>query len=200
LVTTLAQEFGPMPAMQTTAIGYGAGTRAGQTRPNVLRIFIGESATAEGAGDTVMILETQLDDANGQVVAHAVDRLLEAGALDAHIVPIIMKKGRPGQLIRVLSPLTAVPTLERVLLTETPTLGVRRYETRRSTLVRRHETVQTRFGAIRVKIGQLAGSDVQAWPEYDDCVAATREYDVPLREVQEQALWAWRQQAAQAAP
>ena len=195
ILTTIAEGFGPPPAMRITSIGYGAGTREGHKRPNLLRLIVGATEQEEAAErEHVTVLEAQVDDATGQVLAHACERLLAAGALDAYIVPIIMKKGRPGQLLTVLCRPQDVAALEGIMLTETTTFGVRRHECLRSTLSRAHATVTTPFGEIRVKVGRRGGETVQAWPEYEDCAAAARKAGVPLRTVQHEALRAWAQQ------
>ena len=191
ILTTLADEFGPLPDMTLSAVGVGAGTREGETRPNVLRLFVGELAGVDAEQDSVTILEANLDDATGQSLGYAGERLMDAGALDVYIVPIIMKKGRPGQLLTVLCRPMDVAALEAMIFAETSTLGIRRHTARRSKLAREHVTVETRFGPIRVKLGCRDGATVQAWPEYDDCVAAARGAGTPLRDVQQEALRAW---------
>ena len=194
LLTTLADEFGPPPAMTIRAVGVGAGTREGQTRPNILRLIVGEGEAASGyEQDTVVVLETHCDDVTGQTTAYAVERLLAAGALDAYIVPIIMKKGRPGQLLSVLARPADADALEAILFAETGTLGVRRREAARRKLARAHVTVATRFGPIRVKVGRRGDRTLRAWPEYEDCAAAAGAAGVALGEVQQEALRIWSQ-------
>ncbi len=195
LLTTLVDEFGPLPEMILEAVGCGAGTRESPTRPNLLRLFIGQVAPPDTAEhDTVTLLETQVDDATGQSLAYACQRLLEAGALDAYIVPIIMKKGRPGQLLTVVCRPRDAPTLERLVFAETSTFGVRRHDVRRTKLARRHVTVETRFGPIRVKVGRHGSAIEQARPEYEDCAATARKAGVPLQDVQREALRVWSRQ------
>ncbi len=192
ILTTLAESYGPMPAMTVQAIGYGAGTRDGQNRPNVLRVLIGESAETEPANaDQVMLLETNLDDATPQVVAHAVEQLLKAGALDVWSVPIVMKKGRCGLTLAVLCRIADLDVMEGILFGETPTFGVRRQILDRTTLRRRHETVDTPFGPIRMKIGERA-TTVTATPEYEDCRVAAESRGIGLRQVIAAAEAAWR--------
>lgn len=192
ILTTLAEWFGPLPAMRLETIGYGAGTRENCSRPNILRLCAGELDDAERAEqDQVALLEAQLDDAPGQVVAYACERLLEAGALDVFITPIIMKKGRPGQLLTALARPEDAAALEAVIFSETTTLGIRRQLCGRSKLSREQVTVETPFGPIRVKIGQRGGHVLQAWPEYDDCASAARRHGAALRDVQNAALRAW---------
>ena len=159
ILTTLSRSFGPPPEMTVRSAGYGAGTREGRTRPNLLRVLIADSAaTAADEQDTVTVLEAQLDDAPGQTVAYAAERLLAEGALDAYIVPIIMKKGRPGQLLTVLTRPADADRLMDVLFRETTTFGVRRSSLARRKLFREHVTVDTRFGPIRVKVGRRDGA------------------------------------------
>ncbi|TWT40921.1 hypothetical protein RAS1_36090 [Phycisphaerae bacterium RAS1] len=193
ILTALCESYGPLPPMTLSQVGVGAGTREGRTRANILRVLIGESAVPRPSDehDTVVVLESQLDDATGQVVAHACSRVLEAGALDAYIVPIIMKKGRPGQLVTVLSRPDDAAALEAILFAETPTLGIRRYTCERTTLTRRQDTVQTEFGAIRVKVASRDGAALRMQPEFEDCAAAAREHKAPLTTIQDAARRAW---------
>lgn len=192
LMTTLATQFGPLPELAIRSIGCGAGSREGETRPNLLRLILGDAVESDIADcDLVTVLETQLDDATGQTVAHACERLLEAGALDAYITPIIMKKGRPGQLLTALARPADVDALEAVIFAETGTFGVRRHDARRSKLQREFETVSTRYGGIRVKVGRRGGKIIRAWPEYDDCAAAAAKTGAALHEIQREALNEW---------
>lgn len=192
LLTTWTTRFGPPPGLRTTAIGYGAGTRPGVTRPNVLRLIVGDLVAGGAAEETVVVIETQIDDATGQTVAFACEQLLANGALDAYVVPIIMKKGRPGQFVSVLSRPADADRLVELLLRTTPTLGVRRQIATRTVLGRETVAVATAFGEIRVKLGRLRDAVVQATPEYEDCAAAARKHDVPLAAVQNAALTEWR--------
>lgn len=198
LLTTLAHTYGPLPPMRIESIGYGAGTREFRARPNVLRLLVGEITESDTlptddpeTWDSAAVLETQLDDVDGQVVAHACERVLEAGALDAYLTPIWMKKGRPGQLLTVLCRPEDVARLEAMLFSETTTLGIRRQTCLRHKLSRSHETVETRFGPVRIKLGRRGDEILRAWPEYADCDAAARTHGVSLRQVQDAAQQAW---------
>ncbi|MCA9242322.1 MAG: nickel pincer cofactor biosynthesis protein LarC [Phycisphaerales bacterium] len=192
LMTTLASSFGPPPSMRLNAIGVGAGTREGKTRANILRIMIGEVAAADGeTSDSVVVLESQIDDATGQELAHAAQKLLEAGALDVMLIPAQMKKGRPGSLLTVLAGAENADLLQSMVLRETPTFGVRRSEARRVKLAREIVRVDTRFGPIELKVGQR-GDTRRAWPEYESCAEAARRHEAPLAEVQQEALRVWR--------
>jgi len=189
VLTTLVESFGPMPTMNLRTTGYGAGTRDGQTRPNVLRVMLGEPSDA-GETDEVVVLETNLDDTSPEIVAFAMSRLLAAGALDVYTLPIQMKKGRAGLLLTVLCEPARANEFESVVFAETPTFGVRRTTMRRSKLRRRHETVQTPFGSIRMKIGERDGAQTVS-PEFEDCRAAAETNGVPLRVVMTAAHKAW---------
>ena len=192
VLTTLATEFGPMPAMKTASIGYGAGTRDGQKRPNVLRVLIGDAAPTTGADvDQVMLLETNLDDATPQTIGYCVEQFFSAGALDVWTQPILMKKQRSGVLLSVLCSPGDAAKMERVMFVETPTFGVRRRLVERAILKRRQETVATPFGEIRMKIGEREGVTT-ATPEFEDCRAAALEHGAALREVIAAADAAWR--------
>ena len=197
ILTTLADRFGPLPPRCIEAAGSGAGTRTGRTRANFLRLIIGETDAQESREtDAVCLLEAQVDDATGQVVAYACERLLEDGALDAYVVPIIMKKGRPGQLLTVLCRPDDVAALEAVMFRETTTLGIRRHACQRTKLARELVSVESRYGPIRVKVASQGGATLRVWPEYEDCAAAARRGAVSLRDVQQAALKAYEEQTA----
>ena len=181
ILTTLAESFGHMPDMDVQSIGYGAGTRETPGLPNLLRVFVGEM-TAAAKEDRVVVLETNIDDTTPEIVAHAMDRLLAEGALDVFAQPIQMKKSRAGVLLSVLCHPIEVEALQRVLFAETTTFGIRRYEVDRAIMDRRHEVVATRFGEIRIKIGQFGGI-ATASPEFEDCRSAAEAHNVPVREV-----------------
>lgn len=188
ILTTLAESFGPIPALTIRSVGYGAGTRDGIARPNVLRVLIGDAVESAGGFDTdqVAVLETNLDDTTPQAIGFCSERLLAAGAWDVFNVPIQMKKHRPGVLLTVLCAPHDAAAMERIIFAETPTLGIRRRIENRSKLARRIETVQTQFGPIRVKIGDADERRTVA-PEYEDCRTAALQHSVPLHEVMEAA-------------
>jgi len=189
VLTTLASAFGPAPAMTLSEIGYGAGTREGHTRPNLLRVLIGETG-APCETDTVVVLETSLDDASPELIGHCLERLLAEAALDAFATPIQMKKSRPGVMLTVLCEPHRADALERILFAETTTFGVRRHGATRTKMRRRHETVTTPFGEIRMKVGEH-GEIRTASPEFEDCRAAAGRHGVPLREVLAAVNAAW---------
>jgi len=191
LVTAHATGYGPLPSMRIEKTGHGAGSRETEGRPNVLRLLVGEEERLAGT-DRVLVLETEVDDAAPQLLGPLVERLLEAGALDAYLTPVQMKKGRPGILVTVLCPPAEREAIEELLFRETTTLGVRRQEWDRTVLERETATVETVYGPIRVKIGRRGGTVYNAWPEFEDCQKAAAERKVAVKQVLAEALAAWR--------
>jgi uncharacterized protein (TIGR00299 family) protein len=194
IVTTVAERFGPLPALTVSAIGLGAGTRDLPGQANVLRLFVGDVALPAD-GDRVWVLETNLDDLPGEVVGYATTRLLAAGALDAFVVPIQMKKNRPGVMLSVLCDEPRIAEMEEILFRETTTLGVRRYPVSRHKLRRQAAEVATRFGPVKGKLGWIEGRPPTFSPEYDDCARVASALGVPLREVYDAAHAAFRERA-----
>jgi uncharacterized protein (DUF111 family) len=154
----------------------------------VLRATLGAPAEVED----LFVLEANLDDATGQLVARALDVVLEAGALDAWATPITMKKGRPAVMVSALVEEARRAEVTRLLFAETTTLGVRRRRVERDVLARELRTVETRYGPVRVKVARLDGAEVGAQPEHDDCLARAKEHGVALREVIAAALAVYR--------
>ncbi len=192
VLTVLADTFGPIPPMKIERWGFGAGTREGTKRPNLLRLIIGNEVCDDAQADQVIVLEVNLDDATGEQIGHAFGALFAAGALDVFTTPIMMKKNRPGVLLSVLTTRDNQRACEEVLFAETTTLGIRSHRCDRRKLARAIETVGTRFGEIRVKVGLSGGRAIHAAPEYDDCAKAAQEHGVPLGEVVQEARHAWR--------
>jgi uncharacterized protein (TIGR00299 family) protein len=195
IVKTLSHRFAPFPWMKVEKAGYGAGTREFPDHPNLLRLTIGEAATADGANtapsasnERITVLEANLDDLSPQVLAYAMERLLAEGALDVFSVPVQMKKSRPGALLTVLAKIEDANRLANTIFAETTTLGVRRREEQRQTLSRRWETVDTTWGPVRIKIANLNGSVSNYAPEYEDCRALAEARQVPLRTVMQEAI------------
>ncbi|HNV00468.1 MAG: nickel pincer cofactor biosynthesis protein LarC [Verrucomicrobia bacterium] len=186
-----AEAFGPMPAMRLERIGYGLGMHDMRTRPNVLRAVLGELESEPGApvlphdweGDHVGCLETNLDDANPEVLGHFVDRALAAGALDVFYGSVQMKKNRPGVVLTVLCPVAECDRFSELILCETTAFGVRRTVLERRKLRREFLSVDTPVGRIKVKVGRLDGRIVQVAPEYESCRAVAAERGMPLQAV-----------------
>jgi len=196
LVRALGSVFTAPPPMRVGSIGYGAGSRNPPGFANVVRLRIGEAVSAVSlateAPETVLVLEAAVDDLNPQVIAYVTERALKAGALDVMCTPVVMKKGRPGTLITVLSDRAHSQVLESLLLSETSTLGLRIHEERRICLEREHVIVATEWGPVRVKVGRRSGQELNAAPEFEDCRALAESSSVPVKRVIEAALQAYR--------
>jgi pyridinium-3,5-bisthiocarboxylic acid mononucleotide nickel chelatase len=167
------------PPMVLRTVGYGAGRVALRHAPNLLRAVVGELEGAGGAGD-VELLEANLDDAPGELLGAAVERLLAAGALDAWLEPVTMKKGRGAYKICALVRLDYRERLARLLMRETGTLGVRHHRVGRTVAERRLVEVELPYGTCKVKVGSLDGEDFVAAPEYADAARLARETGLPL--------------------
>ena len=190
IVATLCQTFGPQPPMRMESIGYGAGTTDLEGQPNVLRIMVGESLEVSEVefDEEVRVIEANLDDLNPQVYGYFVERALAAGALDVFTAPVQMKKGRPGTLLTLLCKPHRAKELMDLVFAETTTFGLRSYTAQRRVLPREWESVQTRFGEVRLKVARVKGKVLQISPEYEDCRKLAEEKKVALREVMEEAM------------
>jgi pyridinium-3,5-bisthiocarboxylic acid mononucleotide nickel chelatase len=186
IVAALARSVGSMPPMTIAATGYGAGDRDFTEHANVLRVLIGDTTGASEA-TTVAVLETNIDDSSPQVLGYAVERLLEAGALDVTLTPVFMKKNRPGTLLTVLATPEDRERLAAQILRETSSLGLRIHTVERRVESRTFAEVDTPHGRVRIKV---SGSGNFA-PEYEDCRRLAVERGVPLREVLAEASLAY---------
>ncbi len=196
LAVALASQFGPCPSMRVERVGRGAGSRDLEI-PNILRLWIGDSEGTD-LTETVVVLETQIDDLNPQVIAYTFQRLQEAGALDVFSQAITMKQVRPGTLITVVCPVEKAHDCETVLFDETTTLGIRRTLQQRTILERTTDKVSTLYGDITVKLGIRYGQTVNAQPEFRDCVARAEEHRVPVQTVWLAAHKAWQDRSTKA--
>jgi len=186
LAVTLAVRFGPPPAMTLGATGYGAGSLDFAEHANVLRVMLGEGSGATEA-TVVSVIEANVDDLSPQVLAYAMERLSEAGALDVSFSPLFMKKNRPGTLVRVIARPEDQETMAGLLMAETSTLGVRIYTAERRCQARRFVEVETRYGRVRMKISGAAFA-----PEYEDCRRLAQQSGAPLKEIILEANLAYR--------
>jgi hypothetical protein len=177
--------------MTIQTIGLGAGDRDLKEQANVLRLIVGEAAGG-AASDTIVVLETNLDDISGEIIGHCTAKLFEAGALDVYSTSIQMKKNRPGVLLSVLAPAELVARLERIIFRETGTLGIRRWQACRHKLERRSHTVETPLGAIDGKLAVLPDGGVSFSPEFEACRRIAAKKNVPLKDVYEAALRAFQ--------
>ena len=184
LVTALSDRFGPMPAMTVETLGVGAGSREFPGLPNVVRAFVGTAVVPAGISQTGnIIVECNIDDLDPRVLPVVIDRLLESGALDAYVTPLVMKKGRPGHLITAISPAQAVETVVDVILRETSSLGCRTYPVTKYHLERRMETVETPWGSVPVKVALAGDTVLRRIPEFEACAELARTAGVPVRDV-----------------
>ena len=173
ILAQLVKKFGPLESFAAEKIGYGLGTRDLPDRPNVLRAFLGQSSASQGKSDLVVEIRTHLDDITGEHLAHAIDRLMAEGALDAAASPLLMKKGRPGYLLTVLALPQDAERLASLVLRETTAFGLRLEQVERRTLRREEKSVSTPYGPIRVKLGYLGDTLVQIHPSDEDCRKAS---------------------------
>jgi hypothetical protein len=186
LVSTLASRFGPLPAMSIERIGYGAGDRDLETQPNILRLLVGQQVDGPDA-DHVWTLETNIDDTSGEVLAYCTERLLAEGALDVFTTPIQMKKNRPAVKLTVLCDDAHRGPLERIIFQETTTLGIRRWMTERTKLLRSEHTVQTPWGSVSGKLARLPDGTPRFAPEFDQCRDIARRHHLAVQQVMEAA-------------
>ena len=181
LMVALADSFGAMPPLTVSSVGYGAGTNDIPGRANVVKVVIGETletTVLSGAGQDVQLLEANVDDVTGEVIAHTISELLNAGAHDAWATPIVMKKGRPAFTVHALCDPALTEKISAVLVTETGTLGLRGSVIQRWPQTREEKTVTVHGHNIRIKIGSG-----RIKIENDDAVLAARALSLPLREV-----------------
>ena len=183
LLTVLGRACGPLPAMTIEATGFGAGTADPPGRPNVVQAVVGElavttTARTGGAGRPARLVEANVDDVTGEVIAHTIAELLSAGAHDAWATPIVMKKGRPAHTLHALCDDAAFAAVCAVVIAETGTLGIRATKVERWPQQRDEATVEVEGQTIRVKL-----ADGRVKVEHDDAAAAARALGLPLREV-----------------
>jgi pyridinium-3,5-bisthiocarboxylic acid mononucleotide nickel chelatase len=186
ILTTLGRPAVSLPPMVIGAVGYGAGTRDLPGTPNVLRCFVGEAVDEAGA-ETIVQLETTIDDMSPQLYEPLMDRLFDAGAVDVFLTPVVMKRSRPGTVLTALCPRDRLDGLVRVLFEESSTIGLRWTEWQRATLPREMVTLSTTYGVIQFKVSRLDGRVVTVTPEFTDVARIARDKALPVREVLDQA-------------
>jgi len=203
LVTAFARRFGPVPPMRLRAVGYGAGARDLPDTPNVLRVLVGDadaSGTAETAGDargdTVVVIECEIDDMNPQIFGRLMDQLLTAGALDVYYTPVQMKKNRPGTLLTVLAAPATRQLLVDLVFRETTTIGVRYRESARECLARSEQLVETPLGPVRFKVASRAGAPLNVSAAFDDLARLADQHGRPVKDIQALAMKAYWDLAA----
>jgi uncharacterized protein (TIGR00299 family) protein len=186
ILTTLASDFGPMPAMSVEKIGYGAGTSE-PTIPNLLRVMIGQTAedVKEVEMEQVAVLETNIDDMNPQMYDYLIQKILEMRAMDIFLTPVQMKKNRCGTLLTIICLPQRVAEFSDFLLRETTTIGLRWHIDNRIKAHRTIQAIQTQYGAIKFKVAKIGHRTINVAPEYEDCKRAALESGIPLKQVME---------------
>ncbi len=190
LMVTLADEFASLPPLRPELTGNGAGSKDPDGHPNITRIIVGaplESAGNNGLAPEV-VLEANVDDLDPRLWPQVLSELLDAGASDAWLTPVLMKKGRPAHTLSVLAPPSYADRLTRIVLTHTTTIGLRRYDVDKLALDREVATVDVYGAPVRVKLARLDGEIVNATPEYDDVAAIAIKQSVPEKAVLSAAM------------
>ncbi|HMF57543.1 MAG TPA: nickel pincer cofactor biosynthesis protein LarC [Pyrinomonadaceae bacterium] len=190
IISTVCEQYGAIPRMRITSVGYGAGFREYDNFPNALRVIIGEE-DERAQDERLLMIETNVDDMSPQILGFVMERAFSLGALDCYFTSVQMKKNRPGALVSILCRPADRERLTEMLFAETTTLGVRAFEVERRALERETVAVETRFGAIDIKIARLDNLRVKAMPEFEQCRAAAERARVSLREVEEAAQAAY---------
>lgn len=195
LLRTLTSEFGSLPMVTPTAVGYGAGDTDSYGWPNALRVFLARPVSrGVRERDTVLQLETNLDDVNPQTYEYVMEQLFAQGALDVTLAPVIMKRGRPGIVLTCLGAPAQLDRILDVLFKETTALGVRIREVTRQILPRRTISVKVRGGIVRMKIADVNETMAKAAPEYLDCKRIAERTGRPVKEVLQDAVRAYAEQ------
>jgi hypothetical protein len=195
LLAANVTRWGPIPMMTIASTGFGAGTRELDARPNLTQVVIGTASESLGAGQPVTLLEVNVDDATGETLAHTIAMLMEAGAHDAWVSSIVMKKGRPAHTVSALCDPTLAAQIARTLTSETGSLGVRGQTLERWPATRREDEVDVDGNIVRVKVGPG-----RIKVEHEDAARAARRLRLPLREVVSRAEEEWRRTDAEGEP
>ncbi len=196
IIKTLARDFGDLPHMTVEKIGYGAGSRQIDERPNVLRVIIGRMWETQTCPDDVIMIETCIDDMNPEIFGYLMETLFLDGALDVYWIPVFMKKNRPGTLVQVLCNPASKQIISNRILSETTSTGIRYQTIQRLCLPRGAIKVPTEFGQVDMKqITDLDGG-IRLTPEYETCKKIARERKIPIRDVYQRI----RQSAAAVLP
>ena len=191
IISTLCESYGPLPQIKLERTAYGAGTRFYKKFPNVLRLLVGQTETAERQGqpaDHLILIESNLDDISPQILGYVMERAFGSGALDCWFTSIQMKKNRPATMLSVLCTREKRAEIAELLYRETSTLGLRIREVERECLQREIIRVTTRFGDVNVKIARNKGEVVNAMPEYEDVRGLAISHNIPFQTVQDEVM------------
>jgi uncharacterized protein (DUF111 family) len=187
----MSNEPADLPPMTVHAVGVGAGSRDVRDRPNVVRVVLGERQdrpSDAGVESILSVLETNVDDLDPRVWPTVLATLLDAGAADAWLVPIVMKKGRPAHTLAVLTSSETRDALRRLMFELTSTSGIREVTVHRTALRRGSVPVSVMDGQVRIKVAYLDGEIIHATPEFEDAAAIAVARAVPVRRVLEEAI------------
>ncbi len=182
IIATLAQSFGPLPPITIEKVGYGAGERNDNEVPNLLRVILGRKEK-KVCREQVVVIETNIDNMNPEIYEYLMEVLFEKGALDVALIPVQMKKNRPGILLKVIAREKDKSELIATIFNETTTLGVRVDTADRYTLSRKASAVETPWGKVRIKIIEEPGGEIVTSPEYEDCKRIARTKSIPLKQI-----------------
>jgi uncharacterized protein (DUF111 family) len=184
LMTVLAAEFGPLPSLRLASVGVGAGSKDPAGHPNITRLIVGEpAAEAVASVEAAVVLEANVDDLDPRLWPQVLAELLDAGASDAWLTPILMKKGRPAHTLSVLAEPGRAAELERLVFRHTSTIGLRVRPVDKVVLPRESVVVDVSGHSVHVKIARLDGDVVNAVPEYEDVARVAAELGVPAKTV-----------------
>ncbi len=187
IIKGISDRFGDFPRMVLESTGYGAGDRDIESHPNVLRIFIGNSSKSN-TSENVTVIEANIDDMSPQIYEYVMERLFDSGAREVYVTPVIMKKGRPGNLLTVIADKENLESLFHIIFHETTTIGLRYYDAARSVLDRQISPLETKHGKIGIKIARKDGHILNFTPEYEDCKRIAKERSIPLKMVTTEAI------------
>jgi len=194
IIRSFCQKSSFLPNITLESTGYGSGSKDLEVA-NLLRLFIGSRQELHDETETVIQLETNIDDSSPEITAYLMQRLFEAGALDVFITPIIMKKNRPGHLLAAIVSPEKEETMTHIIFRESSSSGIRRFQRERYTLPRELQSVETPFGSIAVKIHRLGEEVITISPEFEDCRKTAEETGNPLQSVYNAAIAAWHKSA-----
>ncbi len=183
ILSALGTEFGSTQAVKITRTGYGVGHKEHPDIPNLLRVSLGETASNSATGHKALLIESNIDDMNPEFYDHISERLFKAGASDVYFSQIIMKKGRPGVVLKVICETGIEDAVKDIIFKESTTLGIRIFEFRKETLAREFGKISTVYGEITIKKSFYENLPVSVKPEYEDCKRIASEKGIPVKEV-----------------
>jgi hypothetical protein len=183
ILAALGTDFTPGLPIKIEKTGYGVGQKDNHDVPNLLRVFLGETADATARGHEALHLECNIDDMNPEFFDYIAEKLFKAGASDVFLYNIMMKKGRPGIVLNVICETGTAEVVKEIIFRESTSLGIRTFAFRKDTLVRKLEEIDTQYGKINIKRSFFKEKEVSVKPEYEDCRRIATEKGIPLKEV-----------------